>query len=388
MFKKKRVLLLVFFCFAIFSLTLYSEAKPQDLSYKQFIFPESHLKKIFVNDFWNLDYRKAYFEISRTKQNEIFDRKKYRLDLDRVQVWFEIFRIARNEIFARKGYKFESKKLRDYFCSKKWYKPVPDDSSIKLNETEEYNISLIKFCEYRLKRKLIYPKNTHPKTFKKEKVALIDLDGDGIKDSITFNTEYRNYQLTINDITINGRGDSIIDSFAVVDIDNRDNIKEIVISDLGPSDDDQSTFFYYTGTEIKQIGKTYSLFYRGITFDGWGGLIIRTRGDFLQTWFFDIPYRLSSDHLLEKIPDQIYKTGCSLFLKQPLKVYNDRDEKSNFVILEPTTTIMITGTDNEKWCSVKTLDGIKGWFFVEKYYFINGTGVEAYNIFDGLSYAD
>jgi hypothetical protein len=98
--------------------------------------------------------------------------------------------------------------------------------------------------------------------------------------------------------------------------------------------------------------------------------------------------RLSSDHLLEKIPDQIYKTGCSLFLKQPLKIYNDRDEKSNFVILEPTTTIMITGTDNEKWCSVKTLDGIKGWFFVEKYYFINGTGVEAYNIFDGLSYAD
>jgi len=358
---KKKMILLIFLFIAITCINLYSETKPQDLRYKQFVFPDSHLEKLTRNNFQNLGYR---------------------------QPTLETLGIARNEIFARKGYVFESKELSEYFNRKKWYSPIYDNESIKLNKIEEYNISYIKYFEYNMKRRDIYPKTTKPKIIHKNETILVDLDGDGIEDSITFNADNRNYQITINEFTINGRGEGIIGSFAVVDLDSRDNIKEIVISEQGPSDDPQSTFFYYTGAEIKQMGKTYSLFYDGITFDGWGGLIIRSRGSFLHTWFFNIPYRLSSDHILEKIPDQIYKTDCSLFLKQQLNIYNDRDEKSNFLVLEPTTIITITGTDNERWCSVKTLDGIKGWFFVEKYYFINGTGIEAYNIFDGLSYTD
>lgn len=355
----KKIIFLFFLL--IFTLTLYPVGKPQNLNNKQFIFPESHLNKLTKNDFMNLGYR---------------------------QPTLETLRIARNEIFARKGYKFESQKYEDYFNSKKWYKPLIDNSSIKLNKIEEYNVSLIKYYEYRFVKKHNIPKIKHLNTFKKENVVLIDLDGNGLKDSITFNTTHQNYQITINGITINGQGDCVIDSFAVVDIDNKDKVKEIVISELGPSDDPNSTFFFYNGTEIKQIGKVYSLFYRGITFDGLGKINVRSRGAFLQTWFFNIKYQLSSEHMLMKIPNQIYKTDYSLFLKQSLKLYNDRDENCDFVIIESTTIINIIGTDNKKWCFVETENGIKGWFYVDNYYFINGTGVEAFKIFYGLSYAD
>jgi hypothetical protein len=219
-------------------------------------------------------------------------------------------------------------------------------------------------------------------------VVLIDLDGNGIKDSILFNTYHQTFQLTVNDITINGQGDCVIDSFAVVDIDNKDKVKEIVISELGPSDDPNSTFFFYNGSEIKQIGKVYSLFYRGIVFDDLGKISIHSRGAFLQTWFFNISYHLDENHILTKIPDQIYKTNNCLFLKQSLKIYFSRDENSDFTIIEPTTTITIIGTDNKKWCFVETENGIKGWFFVDNYYFINGTGVKSFDIFYGLNYAD
>lgn len=349
------------FVVLIFTLSLNSVGKPRNLNNKQFIFKESHIKKLNEIDFMNLGYR---------------------------QPTLETLAIARNEIFARKGYKFGSEKYKNYFNSKKWYKPKTDNNSIILNNVEEYNVSLIKYYEFRFEKKYYIPKNTHPNTYKKGNVVLIDLDGNGIKDSITFNTDHQTFQLTVNDIAINGQGDCVIDSFAIVDIDTRDKVKEIVISELGPSDDPNSTFFFYNGTEIKQIGKVYSLFYRGIAFDGLGIINVRSRGTFLQTWFFDIPYHLNKNHILIKIPDQIYKTDHSLFLKQSLKIYFDRDENSDFTIIEPTTIITIIGTDNKKWCFVETENGIKGWFFVDNYYFINGTGVEAFKIFYGLSYAD
>ncbi len=355
---KKIIFLFVTF---IFILNLHSVGEPQNLNDEQFIFPESHIKKLNELDFANLGYR---------------------------QPTLETLAIARNEIFARKGYKFESKKYENYFQSKKWYKSQNDNSSIKLNDVEKYNVSLIKFYEFRFKRRHYIPKNTHPNTNKKGNVVLIDLDGNGLKDTLTFNTDHQTFQLTVNDLTYNGQGDCVVDSFAVVDIDNKDKIKEIVISELGPSDDPNSTFFFYNGAEIKQIGEVYSLFYRGITFDGLGEINVRSRGAFLQTWFFNISYHLDENHILTKIPDQIYKTDHSLFLKQSLKIYYNRDESSDFTIIEPTTIITIIGTDNNKWCFVETENGIKGWFFVDNYYFINGTSVEAFKIFYGLSYAD
>ena len=53
-------------------------------------------------------------------------------------------RLLRNKILAYHGYRFQSKDLQDYFSQIGWYKPVDDNSTIKLNIIEQTNIQLIK----------------------------------------------------------------------------------------------------------------------------------------------------------------------------------------------------------------------------------------------------
>lgn len=53
-------------------------------------------------------------------------------------------RLMRNEILARHGWKFQSKDLKDYFTNQPWYKPVADNSSVKLSVIEMTNIQLLK----------------------------------------------------------------------------------------------------------------------------------------------------------------------------------------------------------------------------------------------------
>lgn len=56
-------------------------------------------------------------------------------------------RIMRNEIYARHGYNFNSADLKTYFGSKPWYKPVANNSQVKLSELEQLNIEILKHCE-------------------------------------------------------------------------------------------------------------------------------------------------------------------------------------------------------------------------------------------------
>lgn len=53
-------------------------------------------------------------------------------------------RLLRNKILAYHGYRFQSKDLQEYFSKIAWYKPVDDNSTIKLNIIEQTNIQLIK----------------------------------------------------------------------------------------------------------------------------------------------------------------------------------------------------------------------------------------------------
>ena len=53
---------------------------------------------------------------------------------------------ARNEIYARHGYVFQTKKYKDYFAKKSWYK-AGGFSTKDLNEIEWYNMELIKWME-------------------------------------------------------------------------------------------------------------------------------------------------------------------------------------------------------------------------------------------------
>lgn len=56
----------------------------------------------------------------------------------------EAIRLMRNEIFARHGYVFSDPKLKAYFQSCSWYKPIGDNSKVKLSEMENINVAILK----------------------------------------------------------------------------------------------------------------------------------------------------------------------------------------------------------------------------------------------------
>ncbi|MCR5453489.1 MAG: YARHG domain-containing protein [Bacteroidales bacterium] len=58
-----------------------------------------------------------------------------------------MLRVMRNEIYARHGYNFASADLKTYFSQKKWYKPVKNNSDVKLSDVEQFNVDIIKMME-------------------------------------------------------------------------------------------------------------------------------------------------------------------------------------------------------------------------------------------------
>jgi hypothetical protein len=63
-------------------------------------------------------------------------------------------RLIRNEFFARHGKKFTVPGYLQYFAWQDWYKPIKDQSKVKINAIEEQNVKLILDYEARMREKL------------------------------------------------------------------------------------------------------------------------------------------------------------------------------------------------------------------------------------------
>ena len=63
-------------------------------------------------------------------------------------------RMIRNEIWARRGLTFKTPGVRQYFEWRDWYKPLKDQSKVKLSEIEQQNVNLILAQEANLREKL------------------------------------------------------------------------------------------------------------------------------------------------------------------------------------------------------------------------------------------
>ncbi|QIB26356.1 SH3 domain-containing protein [Caloranaerobacter azorensis] len=197
-----------------------------------------------------------------------------------------------------------------------------------------------------------------------------------------------NYKLHINNLVIEGELGNYSNNFAIVDIDKNDNLKEIIISDYGPSNDYVSYFYCYDGQNIIKMGQTEGLFEYGIKIDGMGKLSARTRSKILQTWFFDKYYTLSKEHKLIEVPQDIYITNYDVFVKRPIKLLKNRGNSDDYFILNEGQRMTIVGTDDKEWCLVETKTGERGWFAVDEFSIIRNEGLDAYKIFGGLCYAD
>ncbi len=232
-------------------------------------------------------------------------------------------------------------------------------------------------------------------------VKYADLNNDNIDEKIILtlkSSETYKYSLEIGDIKIDVRGNDIEPDFNIVDIDYKDGIKEIAISEYGPSNDEATRFYYYTGEKIINIGYI-SGFYGpmhqhsdgsvgDIKIEGLGKVITKTRGDILHTWFYDDEYIFSKHHYLLNKKKSLYEMGTKVKVLQPMPLQKSQDDESEDFLLMPNDEVIIAYTDNKQWCMIITEDGQEGWFAVDGFDTIRALNVSAAEVFSGLSYAD
>jgi len=298
-------------------------------------------------------------------------------DLERLRIYN--LDIARNEIYARHGYTFTNKEYIDYFKRKSWYSENPDYSDEILSGIEKQNAAFIK--QYTDKIKKYFYKI-------EAKTAAEDLNGDGNRDQIKLECVPGSdvFTLYINDFLLGGKGCNIDGVMYLCDIDPEDPFKEIAITESGPSADEATYFYYYDGTKINFMGKIQGSQYN-IKITGSGMLTTGSRGHILQTWFYKDRYRLSANHELENIPQELYSMNTMVIVKKEMLLQRSPVDTSTVVRLEPGEVVLIAACDNKEWCLVETSSGERGWFAVDGYNKIRGTSFDADEYFIGLCHA-
>lgn len=217
-------------------------------------------------------------------------------------------------------------------------------------------------------------------------VDAADLNSDGIEETIRleFIKHSSSFTLFVNDFSITEWGIGLHGYFKIVDIDSTDSIKEIAISESGPSDDLATHLYYYDGRSIISMGTVGGI----PRADGSGILRASTRGKILHTWFHSASYKLSNNHALEYIDMDLYAMNWTVTLKDTLALRESRKDSEIIVRLLPGEKVTILSSDDKEWCLVENSKGIKGWFAVDGYDKIRGTNKTARELFEGLSYAD
>ncbi|HIE12868.1 MAG TPA: hypothetical protein EYP63_05520 [Desulfotomaculum sp.] len=219
----------------------------------------------------------------------------------------------------------------------------------------------------------------------------IDLNGDGVVDTVRFTCreEAGNFTLYVNDALIIGEGENLYGYCKVVDIDTSDSLKEISVGEAGGSGDSATAFYYYDGERIIAMGKIQGSGSGDVLkIDGSGVVTAKTRGKTLHTWFYPAFYKLSEDHLLERIPQEMYEMNHKVRVIKEFELQKSRTDPETAVVLQPGEEAVILASDDKEWCLVQNSKGVRGWFAYEKYDTIKGTKLRVRDVFEGLCYAD
>ena len=223
---------------------------------------------------------------------------------------------------------------------------------------------------------------------------VFDLNGDGVDDEISFNTDGEKYSLYVNDAVAEGSGIKVQPRIKLVDVISEDSYIEIVVEEYGPSDDYSSTFYYYDGQKLILMGQIQGLCGNADAAAGNGIVLSQTRGGVLETWFYTTEYQLNGQHELVQLPQAFYEkirykdsTPLKLIIPE-LPFTKDPGGNAIAFVLKQGETAWFMGCDNNNWCRFETEDGSKGWLEITGFSDIPLAGITAGEAFEGLSMAD
>jgi hypothetical protein len=242
----------------------------------------------------------------------------------------------------------------------------------------------------------------------------IDLNGDGVPETIQFFYDYlEGGKLLVNqEVKADYWGEGVVaDWFFLVDLDVDDPYLDIAIQELGPSNDEFVTFYYYNGKNMVKRGiiagmlcECYLLHFEeqpfgmgSIGLDGHGGIVARARGLVIHTWFFEQPWKIGSSGLLEEILQDYYsmhETPVTLLMNLPL--YSSPGAGATSIVAKTGEKGILIKTDMHQWVQMRTQSGKLGWFQLDQsqnrefhdHILIKSESYDAGAVFDGLSNAD
>jgi hypothetical protein len=262
-----------------------------------------------------------------------------------------------------------------------------------LNDIEKYNVELIQVLEEDLKSK---EEISNSSTYIEVAINTsyeIDLDGDGKKDEVkaVINGPEEGVSIHVNDAIYQSTqvyGWSAAETYAIVDVNEDDQFKEIIVGDYGPSYDLSSNYLYYDGENIIDMGTTGGLYNDGITIHGDSTITSMFRLYVFQTWYGEEEYRLTENHQLSRVPQKVYNTNYPLTSKLDIMLLAEADVDSESFTVEANQPITLIGTDNEEWILVKDKNGQEGWFKTDLTTLGVPANLNVIEIFDGVCLAD
>jgi hypothetical protein len=265
-------------------------------------------------------------------------------------------------------------------------KTSTSQSTIKANQNNsETTLSTVKTIQG-VTTTEVEPPSGNPQTdkFTLTTSAKVDLNGDGVKDSIDLShvkshrptpQQQTMFDLQINDASIQGSFDSeeLFDGFAIVDIDKSDKYKEIAVHTPGPSDDDEYLIYWYDGSSIKEVGHLS----RWPRFTGNG--IVYVNG-WVSFWQDTDKYVLTKQRTLQLVPQPFHYVGMKCKVKTSFPIYESINSRSIVANLRSGSQIFvvlgdISNTENSRtFYLVRSESNLLGW--VEESNLISNTDLQ------------
>lgn len=193
-----------------------------------------------------------------------------------------------------------------------------------------------------------------------------DLNGDGEKENISVDkVRYPDdfgfaFRLSINGVEKRIANFNVSD-FSVVDLDEDDIYQEVVLHDPGPSNDDVSSFFWYDGENIEEIGELA----RWPRILGNGEVRV---SNWMGFWSITDTYILNEEtHELELVPKETYGVGIETKARDTVRLYKEKSYDSEVVKEigpgEEVKIILAEGCGESYFCEWFQLEaaGKKGW---------------------------